>query len=370
MNFRNARIYDSEKKAFFHGGLTTEKGRITSFDEKEDATDLGGMRVIPGLCDIHTHGRAGFDFAHADDSALSTMAKSYAAVGTTTVMPTLASEPYETLLDAMRRLGAHEQGQRECRFLGTHLEGRYLSPARRGAHKSDLLAPPDERELTAFLAGSRLPLRISMAPELAGAVAFAKVAAENGVILAVAHSDATFDEAMAATARGFSIFTHHFNAQRPFHHRDPGTVGAGLLSSAAIELICDGFHLHEGTVLLAHRLKNGNILLVTDSMEGTGCPDGTYAIAGLGVTVKNGLALQEDGTIAGSTLNLFDGMKNYIRFAGATLPEAIDAASILPAKAAKIDREIGSLSVGKYADFLVLDDELNLLSVYIGGEKL
>lgn len=374
MNLKNAWIYRTEEKRFVKGGLCTENGRIVGFEEEEDALDLGGALVIPGLIDIHTHGRAGTDFVEATSETLKTTARSFASVGTTTVIPTLASAEFDELLAAIRALGKTEEpGEGECRFLGVHLEGRYLSSARRGTHAPRLLHLPSVEEVKRLLeaCGGR-KLRISMAPELPCAEEVFALAKECSIQIGIAHTDATFEQAMEAVERGADVFAHQFNAMRPFHHRDPGTVGAGLLSDAYIELICDGFHLHPGTVLLAQKCKSPDkVVLITDSMAGAGCPDGAYSIAGQPVTVKDGKAIAQDGAIAGSTLNLLDGLKNYAAFCGLTLEEAIPAATINPARCAGIADSVGSLEVGKYADFLVLSADRNEhLATAVGGELI
>lgn len=374
MNFKNAMIYRTDARCFSLGSVRVEAGKIVGFEETADAIDLHGAYLLPGMVDIHTHGRAGEDFCDADSVEIDRMARSYAEAGTTTVVPTLASAKWEQLLGAIARTAGREDPKDGgCRFLGVHLEGRYLSPVRRGAHASELLALPsiDELETLHAACGSRR-LRISLAPELDGAREMIARARETGVQIGIAHTDATFAQAMEATAWGCEVFTHQFNAMRPFHHRDPGTVGAGLLSDAYIELICDGIHLHPGTVLLAHRIKSPDkILLVTDSMAGAGCPDGTYSIAGLPVTVRDGKAINSDGAIAGSTLNLLDGMLNYAAFCGISLEQAIPAATIQPARCAGIADSVGSIEIGKHADFVALDrDGRTRLFTAVGGQIL
>lgn len=374
MNVKNAQIYCTDTRRFVHGGLRIEDGRIACFEECTDALDMHGAKLIPGMVDIHTHGRAGYDFTEASKEQLREMARSYAAVGTTTAVPTLASAAFTQWLDAIALCDGQERPQDGgCRYLGVHLEGRYLCMSRRGTHAPDLLFPPSVKELDMLreACGTR-HLRISMAPELPEADAFIRYARECGVQIGIAHTDVTFDGAMAAAAAGADVFTHLFNAMRPFHHRDPGTVGAGLLSDAYVELICDGFHLHPGAVELTCRVKQPErIVLITDSMAGAGCPDGEYAIAGLPVAVRDGKAINAEGTIAGSTLDLLSGLKNYAAFCGISLEEAIPAATRNPARCAGIDRDVGELAIGKYADFLVLDpSDFRHLATFVGGEPI
>lgn len=366
MKLKNVNIYHTEDRCFVKGGLTAENGVITGFSEEEDAWDAGGAFLLPGLVDTHTHGRAGYDFSSANAEEMLRMEKAYAEVGTTTVIPTIATAPPEQMLEAVRRV-------RQCGFSGVHIEGRYLSPLHKGAHSEALLHAPDIGELEAFMkAAGTLPVRITVACELPGGTEFIRAACRMGAFVSLGHTDAGYDEAMCAVQNGVSCFTHLYNAMRPFHHRDPGTVGAGLMSDAYAELICDGFHLHPAAVRLANRVKHpGKINLITDSMEATGCPDGSYSIAGSPVQVRDGKALTESGAIAGSTLNLFDGLLHYAEFCGIPLEEAIPAATLNPARSMGIDGRIGSLAVGKQADLLLLaPDRKTLLAVAQKGKFL
>lgn len=366
MKIKNANIYHTEERCFVRGGLTAENGVITGFSEDADAWDAGGAFLLPGLVDTHTHGRAGFDFSSASAEEMRRMEEAYAAVGTTTVIPTVATAPFGEMLEAVRRI-------RQCGFDGVHIEGRYLSPLHKGAHSEALLHLPDIGELGAFMeAAGGLPVRITVACELHGGMEFIRAACAMGAFVSLGHTDAGYDEAMQAVQSGVSCFTHLYNAMRPFHHRDPGTVGAGLMSDAYAELICDGFHLHPAAVRLANRVKRPDrINLITDSMEATGCPDGSYSIAGSPVRVKGGKALTESGAIAGSTLNLFDGLMHYAEFCGIPLEEAIPAATWNPACSMGLEDRVGSLAVGKRADFLLLaPDRKTLLSVVRKGKFL
>jgi N-acetylglucosamine-6-phosphate deacetylase len=371
----NANIYRTKTRDFVPGDILVEEGRISAVTMAESAAervpltpgggvsvyDAAGRQVIPGLVDVHTHGRAGGDFASADTDTLMAMSESYLLSGVTTLLPTLASAPLEDLHTAIRRIGAvaATEGQhpgRMAHFAGVHLEGRYLNPTKRGAHAPELLAPLDAGELAGLLeeiAGAR---HVTAALELDGDGSFLARALSLGATVGLGHTAATYAQAMDALSRGATAMTHLFNAMPPLHHREGGAVCAGLLSpEVSCELICDGFHIAPEMVALAARMKGERLVLITDSMEATGCADGEYTIAGMPVTVKDGKARTHDGAIAGSTLSLFDGVKNLCAFAGIPFGEAVYAATMAPALEVGLEGEVGSLDVGKRADLLILD---------------
>lgn len=378
--YKNAKIYDSYKKSFFTGDLLVDGERISAvfwggYDGKRSnykTVDLEGAFIAPGLIDVHTHGRAGGDFVSADADMLEKMSLSYLKSGVTGVFPTLASATTEELNAAIDRI-ASAKAAGAINFAGVHLEGRYLNAARRGAHASHLLAALDKDELPALIEKMHKVghPHISSALELDSDGSFARTALELGATLGLAHSNATYAEACAAFDRGAHSLTHTFNAMSPFHHRDGGAVGAGLLSPKVYcELIVDGFHVAPEAVKLAYLLKKDKLVLISDSMEATGMPDGEYSIAGLPVTVKDGKARTHEGAIAGSTLNLIDGVKNLALFAGITFAEALYHATLAPAEMMGIEGKIGSVEQGKYANLLVLDKDMNIKQVIFGNKVL
>ena len=212
---------------------------------------------------------------------------------------------------------------------------------------------------------------VSAALELDMGGSFTSSALKNGATLGLAHTDATFAEAQAAFERGATSLTHTYNAMSPFHHRDGGAVGAGLLNkNVYCELIADGFHVSPEAVKLAYQLKGKKLVLITDSMAATGMPDGEYSIAGLPVTVKDGKARTIEGAIAGSTLSLIDGVKNLAAFAEIPFSEALYHATIAPAKMLGIFDTVGSLEAGKVANMIIFDKELNVREVIFEGRKI
>lgn len=376
---RNARIYHTVSRSFSVGSVLVENGRISAL-YTEDITppagipvyDAEGRRVIPGLVDVHTHGRAGGDFGTADSALMTVMAKSYLDSGVTTVMPTLASAPLSELetsidrINTLRAEAAASEGELP-NIAGTHLEGRYLNVKRRGAHAADLLVKPDPAEVEGLLCRMEGARHVSAALELDNGD-FLRRALELGATLSLGHTDADFETASELFSKGVTALTHTFNAMPPLHHRDGGVVAAGLTSDTALcEMICDGFHIAPHMVKLAYRLAGERLVLITDSMEATGCADGEYRIAGNPVTVKDGKARTHDGAIAGSTLSMWEAVRNLRDFAGTTLENAIYAATMAPAREIGLEGEIGSIEAGKRADLLVLDDGDNIHRIMCGG---
>lgn len=377
----NAQVYNTFTRSFFHGSILVMKGRIailhrgdvTAAPEGVELYNAEGRMVIPGMVDVHTHGRAGGDFNTADGGLMAKMAESYLDSGVTAVLPTLASAPLASLensidlINTLREQALASEG-RMAYVAGTHLEGRYLNVKRRGAHAADLLVALDPEELASLLTRVKGARHISAALEQEGGEAFLRRALELGATVSLGHTDADYETATKLIAAGVTGMTHTFNAMPPLHHRDGGAVAAGLLSdSAYCELICDGFHIAPHIVKLAYRLAGRRLTLITDSMEATGCPDGEYSIAGNPVTVKDGKARTHDGAIAGSTLSMWEAVQNLRTFAGATLEDAVYAATMAPALEAGLEAEVGSIEVKKRADLLILDDENTIGRILCGG---
>jgi N-acetylglucosamine-6-phosphate deacetylase len=380
--------------AFVEGELLIEDGIIISVGEpnefpRENVTliDAEGALVSPGLVDVHTHGRAGGDFVSADTDQLQRMSKSYLSAGVTAVMPTLASAPLGDFGSAADRLAAVANAPAGARYLGWHLEGRYLNPSKRGAHAPLLLAPLDAAELASL--SERMcrpyhendlpcPMRVSAALELDEDGSFCAKARELGIRLSLGHTAATYEQASAAIERGATGLTHLYNTMPPLHHRAGGPVMAcfdAARESKNIfgELICDGLHIAPEMIRLAYAMLGvDHFALISDSMEGTGCPDGDFSIAGQHVTLRDGRAYTDDGALAGSTLDLIDGVRNLMNFCNIPLAQALVCATRNPARLGGIDHLVGVLAPGRYADLLLLEQEdsrVTVRDVYVGGVR-
>lgn len=359
---KNGYVYDNSSRSFSLGDILIKDGKIASVSALGESCptdakviDAKGKRLTAGLIDVHTHGIAGYDFLTADTSALAVMSRAYLSRGITTVMPTLASAPLSDMLEAAERI--RDFCKSDTRLCGIHLEGRYLSLQKRGAHAQELIAPLSAQELCLFERLDIYPLHISAAFERDSDLSFIKKALEMGATLGLAHTSANYAQAVECERAGVSAYTHLYNAMPPLHHRDGGPVAACLNGSCFAELICDGIHVSPEVVRMTYNIKRERLVLISDSMEATLCPDGEYSIAGNAVSVIGGVARTCDGALAGSTLTLDKAVENLMRFCNIPLEEAIISATEAPAKEMGIYDFCGSIEAGKRADILFINDK-------------
>jgi len=377
--FINVKIYNTEKRAFEAATLYTDNGIICRPCEVDETVDCGGAYMIPGLVDVHTHGREGMDSSNVDADTMCKLAKSYANAGTTSFMATFGSCADDWYFKAIDNIVEANSRQHEsvygANIIGIHLEGRYICMKRKGAHTPEYLAPLNADELESYIDRMRsgdsklYHFHTICAPELEGSDEFIKRAVSKGATVGIGHSDATLEICEHAMSLGARSFVHLYNAMSPMTHRAPGCVGAGLSSDAYTELICDGFHVDPAVVRVTYRAKaSDRLVLITDSITAAGLAPGIYTVCGGYCDTRNGkTGLCADGvTINGSIIDLFTGMKNFMEFTGITLEEAIPYATINPARMVCADDEVGSLEVGKNADFLLLEnDKATLKNVYV-----
>ena len=379
MQFDRVWIFRGEK-GFAKGTLRTQDGRIALLSAGEPEGG-GGFHeeagdedrfLLPGLIDIHTHGNSGCDFSDGSLEGLERMGRYLAARGVTSFLPTSMTLPYEQLEKAFEtaRLYAQNLPEGGARVAGIHMEGPFFSEKKKGAQNADYLRLPDFEAFERLQHGCGDLIRIvDAAPELPGAAAFA-ASARALCTVSAAHTDASYEDTAAFYESGASHLTHLFNAMPPIHHRHPGVIGAASeRENVTAELICDGLHVHPSAVRMAFRLFPGRICLISDALRCCGMPDGMYELGGQTVRLSGGIARLEDGTIAGAASNLFEDLKNAVRF-GIPLPEAILAATRNPAGVIGRAYELGSLEEGMLADFVVCDRHLNLLRVFIGGNEI
>lgn len=355
---RKAEIKIKQGKIAAVGAISPDGCEEYSFD---------GKLIIPGLVDIHSHGCVGGDYSEGDPESHRRMADYLARNGVTSHLPTTMTLPEETLAAACAEAAEMAENGKGSRCLGIHLEGPYLSYDRRGAHNPQYLRNPDPEEFERLnrAAGGRIRL-VSLAPELPGAVEF--IAALKGkTTLSIAHTTGDYELGCKAFDAGANHLTHTFNAMTAFSHRQPGVIGAAADCGAFAELISDGIHVHPSMVRAAFRIfGEDRLTLISDSMAATGFRDGKYQMGGQEVTVKGPLATLADGTISGSATNLFDCMKKAVSF-GIPFEKAVKAASFNPARSIGLDRTLGSIAVGKEADLVILNEDLSIHRVMIGG---
>lgn len=357
------------------GWLLLDGDRIVEVGEgappRPADVDLGSVTVTPGFVDLHVHGGGGASFDTGTADAADVAAAAHLAHGTTSMAASLVTDTPDRMADAVRELALLVD---DGRLAGIHLEGPWLSPRRSGAHQPGALTHPAPAAIEALLtAGSGAVRMVTLAPELPGGVDAVRRLDDAGVLVAIGHTDATYDEARAAIDAGARLGTHLFNAMRPLHHRDPGPVGALLDAPVDVELIADGVHLHPAVLRTVFAAKPGRCILVTDAMAAAGAPDGDYRLGPMSIEVRDGVARLADGSgggaIAGSTLTMDAAVRFAVRTARLPLLDVVHAASTTPAAAWGLT-DVGAIEAGRRADLVVLDDRLEVVRVMREGAWL
>ena len=376
MIIKDANIFTQDNR-FVKGSVVVENGRFVSTAEQPEHTgevmeviEAKGLYMIPGLVDIHFHGCMGADMCDGTKEALDVITQYEASVGVTSVCPATMTIPKDELSAVMKNAGAYAY-HGGAHLVGINMEGPFISPAKKGAQAAENIMHCDYEYFSQLqdAAGGLIKL-VDIAPEEAGAMEFIDKV-KGTVVVSLAHTASDYDTAMEAIAHGASHATHLYNAMPPLNHRNPGVIGAVRDSdSCHVELICDGVHIHPSVIRATFAMFGAQrMILISDSMRATGLDDGEYTLGGQPVTVKGNLATLHDGTIAGSATNLMDCMRFVVKHAGLPLETAVMCATANPAKEIGIFDEVGSIAVGKKADFVLLDQDLNLAGVYIDGKE-
>ncbi len=374
MKFKNAMIY-TERFCFEQGGFEVENGKFCNVlgEVGEDAIDLQGAYVIPGLIDVHSHGNMGQDFSDGDYEGLVKMANYYAENGITSFAPASMTLPYETLSKAFatarRFVDAEVEGAAVLR--GIQMEGPFFSEKKKGAQNAAYLREPDfEAFKKLYDECGGLVRIVDIAPELPGSEEFIEKASKLCTV-SIAHTDADYDAAAMGVRAGVTHLTHLYNAMPSIHHRKPGVIAAAAEDErVSAEIISDGQHVHPGSVRLAFRLFGAErMVLISDSLRCCGMPNGEYELGGQAVFMQDGLARLADGTIAGSATNLYECMLRAISF-GIAKEDAVRAASYNPARQIGALDKVGSIADGKVADFVICDENLQRKTVYLAGKAI
>jgi N-acetylglucosamine-6-phosphate deacetylase len=318
--------------------------------------------AAPGFVDLQVNGFAGVDFFAADAAGYGRAGEALLECGVTAYQPTFITSPEEDLTAALREIPRNGAAPR---ILGAHLEGPFIAPERLGTHPAESRRDPDAQLLLRLLDAGPVS-HVTLAPELPGAFELVDMLRERGVTVSCGHSNATAEQAREAFARGAKTVTHIFNAMRPFAAREPGLAGAALVSSdIVIQVILDGVHLADDTARLVWQAAAGRVALVTDAIAAAGAGDGSYRLAGIDFEVENGVARRADRVLAGSTVPMIEAVRNLVAL-GAPVAGALAAASAVPARIAGRP-ELGRLEPGSGADIVVLDDNLEIVRVLVGG---
>lgn len=338
--------------------------------EAGERVDLDGARLVPGFIDIHGHGGGGHTYDDGGDELLAALA-AHRSRGTTRSVISLVANPLAELRERLGEIA--DLASADPLVLGTHLEGPFLAPGKRGAHHIDYLREPDAISVDELIGAARGTLRqITLAPELPGADDAIDRFVGAGVKVAVGHTEADFETAARAFDRGATLLTHAFNAMHGIHHRAPGPVVAALSDPrVTLEIVLDGHHIDERIVALTLDEAPGRVAFITDSMAAAGSADGDYQLGALNVSVRDGRALLSGtDTIAGSTLTLDSALRRAVDVVGLSWPDAVGAVTAVPARALGYEMQLGLLETGFAADAVALDADGNVTAVWAAGSRL
>lgn len=373
----NGRIY-TENETIEQGYILIENGKIIQIAEGEyqgDLTtiDVKGQHVLPGFIDIHMHGGYGEDAMDASFEGLKHLSESLLSEGTTSFLATTMTQSDENIIKALKNIVDYQEQQdslNAASIVGVHLEGPFISEYKVGAQNPAYVQRPSVEKVQQFqeIANNQIKV-MTFAPEVEGADETLSTLHDQ-INFSIGHTVATFDEVNEAVAQGAKHVTHLYNAGTPFEHRNPGLSGAAWINDdLSTESIVDGIHSHPASVKIAYKQKgNKRFFLITDAMRAKGMPDGEYDLGGQNVVVKGSEARLASGALAGSILKMNEGLKNLIAYTGASLDDLWRVTSLNQAIALKIEGDKGSIAIGKDADIVVVDDDIQVLTTIKSGK--
>ena len=363
------------------GRFTAQTEHILCYDEQitrivpaaefraadvDEVIDAAGAYVAPGFVNVHIHGCDGADTMDEDADALGKIAAFQARTGVTSFLPTTMTCAYDAVeraLDRIRR--AMTEKPHGARILGSHMEGPFISPAKKGAQDEQYILSPTFARIAPYRDVIKI---ITVAPEMIAENDFIESCCKSGIIVSLGHTAADYETACAAIARGASHITHLCNAMTGLNHRKPGMLGAALDTDANCELITDNVHVHPAMQRIIYAAKRGaHIIPITDSMRACGLSDGISELGGQKVYVNGTRATLADGTIAGSVLRMNDGLRILRENLGIAIPAIVEMATRTPAEELNVYDKLGSLSVGKYADIAIFDEDFRIRRTIVGG---
>ena len=375
------KIYYKAKQIFYQNELIFDQylivdegkfvGLSSDLPEDVELVDYGEAIISPGFVETHIHGYDGSDVMDNDPNGLQTMAQGLLRTGTTSWLPTTLTDSKEHLAAVCQTIAENYQTINGAKIQGIFLEGPFFTEKYKGAQNLKYMGDPSIEILNEWQAAAKgLVKKIAIAPERQGVAEFVDAAVAQGIVVALAHSDARLDQAESAVDHGASIFVHTFNGMRGLHHREPGMVGAALsLDQVYAEAISDGLHVHPAALKIIFKARGPKeMILITDAMRATGLGDGMSKLGEFEVEVKDGAArLVEGGNLAGSVLEMNQAIKNMLDWQICNLAEALEMATLTPAKSVGIEHQCGIIAPERAADFVVLDDQMHVLATYIDG---
>ena len=358
-------------------GKILDFGEMDQFSNHENLKEIrlhNELIAIPGFIDVHIHGLNGSDVMDATEDALHSMASTLPKEGTTSFLATTITQDKIHISEALKNIHTFMEKQRnpyESEMIGVHLEGPFINAKRAGAQPKAFILNPSVDVFKQFQSDSGNSIKIvTMAPEQESGVDLINFLTESGITTSIGHSDALYTEMLKAISAGAEHITHFYNGMRGNHHREPGVVGAGLAHPELhLEIIADGIHVHPAVVKATYLTKGTDrILLITDSMRAKWLNNGEYDLGGQKVKVEDKTALLEDGTIAGSVLKMNEAVKNMMDYTGCSMQEAVQMASENPAKRLKIWDRKGSIAIGKDADLVIVNEEMQVKMTFCNGQ--